>query len=99
MRRYVIGACVALTLLLPIAWVGLDNFNDGIDTQDTAEIDNDNQDADSDEDAQILRTLESRGAYLSRAGNCMSCHTQPGGEPYAGGRVFETPFGLSLIHI
>ncbi len=57
MRRYVLGACVALTLLLPIAWVGFDNFYDGVDTQDTAENDNDNQDADSEGDAQVLRTL------------------------------------------
>ncbi len=34
-----------------------------------------------------------KGAYLARAGNCMACHTSPGGEPYAGGRPIETPFG------
>lgn len=34
-----------------------------------------------------------RGAYLARAGNCMGCHTVPGGAPYAGGRALETPFG------
>ena len=34
-----------------------------------------------------------RGAYLARAGNCMACHTSQGGEPYAGGRPIETPFG------
>ena len=34
-----------------------------------------------------------RGAYLARAGNCMACHTARGGEPYAGGRAIETPFG------
>ncbi|WP_066340662.1 cytochrome c [Azohydromonas lata] len=34
-----------------------------------------------------------RGAYLARAGNCMGCHTARGGEPYAGGRPLETPFG------
>lgn len=34
-----------------------------------------------------------RGAYLARAGNCMACHTARGGEPYAGGRSIETPFG------
>jgi mono/diheme cytochrome c family protein len=33
------------------------------------------------------------GAYLARAGNCQSCHTQRGGEPYAGGRGVPTPFG------
>ena len=34
-----------------------------------------------------------RGAYLARAGNCMACHTERGGEPYAGGRAIDTPFG------
>lgn len=34
-----------------------------------------------------------RGAYLARAGNCMLCHTERGGAPYAGGRPIETPFG------
>ena len=34
-----------------------------------------------------------RGAYLARAGNCMGCHSARGGEPYAGGRGIDTPFG------
>jgi len=33
------------------------------------------------------------GAYLARAGNCQACHSARGGEPYAGGRAIETPFG------
>lgn len=34
-----------------------------------------------------------RGATLARAGNCWACHTARGGEPYAGGRGIDTPFG------
>jgi mono/diheme cytochrome c family protein len=34
-----------------------------------------------------------RGAYLSRAGNCVACHTARGGAEYAGGRAVHTPFG------
>jgi mono/diheme cytochrome c family protein len=34
-----------------------------------------------------------RGEYLTRAGNCMTCHTSRGGTPFAGGRGIETPFG------
>jgi len=34
-----------------------------------------------------------RGAYLARIGNCALCHTARGGEPYAGGRGIDTPFG------
>jgi cytochrome c553 len=34
-----------------------------------------------------------RGAYLARVGNCIACHTERGGIPFAGGRAIETPFG------
>ncbi len=34
-----------------------------------------------------------RGKYLVTAGNCISCHTRPGGTPFTGGRPFVTPFG------
>ena len=34
-----------------------------------------------------------RGEYLARAGDCVSCHTAPGGKPYAGGLYMPTPFG------
>lgn len=36
----------------------------------------------------------SRGAYLARAGNCIGCHTTAAGQPFAGGRGVDTPFGL-----
>ncbi|WP_067563156.1 c-type cytochrome [Halofilum ochraceum] len=34
-----------------------------------------------------------RGRYLARVGNCTGCHTEPGGEPLAGGLALETDFG------
>jgi mono/diheme cytochrome c family protein len=34
-----------------------------------------------------------RGEYLSRAGNCIACHTARGGDAYAGGLGVRTPFG------
>jgi mono/diheme cytochrome c family protein len=37
--------------------------------------------------------IVTRGAYLVRAGGCVSCHTVPGGTPFAGGRALATPFG------
>jgi mono/diheme cytochrome c family protein len=39
------------------------------------------------------RTVILRGAQLAAIGNCGSCHTRPGGEPYAGGLAMDTPFG------
>lgn len=38
-------------------------------------------------------SLVARGAYLARAGNCQTCHTAQGGQPYAGGLGIATPFG------
>ncbi len=35
-----------------------------------------------------------RGAYLVRAGDCISCHTAPGGAPFAGGLPTNTGFGV-----
>ena len=41
----------------------------------------------------VLETAVERGKYLADAGNCISCHTRPGGDPFTGGVPFETPFG------
>jgi mono/diheme cytochrome c family protein len=32
--------------------------------------------------------LISKGEYLSRAGDCVACHTAKGGKPYAGGSCY-----------
>lgn len=34
-----------------------------------------------------------RGLYLARVGDCVSCHTDQGGKPFAGGFPVPTPFG------
>ncbi|KAB8310086.1 cytochrome c [Erwinia endophytica] len=34
-----------------------------------------------------------RGEYLARAGDCVACHTQKGGKPFAGGLAMATPIG------
>src|SRR4051812_29784322 len=38
-------------------------------------------------------TAVERGKYIATAGNCATCHTAEGGEPFAGGLAFATPFG------
>ena len=38
--------------------------------------------------------LVQRGAYLARLGDCVACHTAPGGAPLAGGLAMHTPFGV-----
>jgi mono/diheme cytochrome c family protein len=39
--------------------------------------------------------MAERGAYLTRAGGCVSCHwdRKGGGQPFAGGLALKTPFG------
>jgi mono/diheme cytochrome c family protein len=37
--------------------------------------------------------LVRRGEYLARMGDCVACHSVPGGKPYAGGLMINTPFG------
>ena len=41
------------------------------------------------DDAQIAR-----GRALATVGDCIACHTVPGGQNFAGGRDIETPFGI-----
>jgi len=44
------------------------------------------------EDNQAFEKIE-RGRYLAVLGDCVGCHTAPGGKPFAGGAALETPFG------
>ena len=37
--------------------------------------------------------LVERGATFALLGACETCHTAPGGAPFAGGRAIQTPFG------
>ena len=39
------------------------------------------------------RALATKGEYLARAGDCIACHTNPGGARFAGGLAMATPFG------
>ena len=37
-----------------------------------------------------------RGKALATAGDCVACHTAPGGTPFAGGLALQTPFGAIM---
>jgi hypothetical protein len=45
--------------------------------------------------AELLKSasLIERGEYLTRAADCVVCHTAKDGVPFAGGRAFVLPFG------
>jgi mono/diheme cytochrome c family protein len=43
--------------------------------------------------AQSGEQLIKHGEYLSRAGDCIACHTANGGKPFAGGLGIDTPLG------
>ena len=79
MRRGVCALCAVLLALA--AWVVFDNFADGVDI-DAVQL-----------PKPASAEWVAQGAYLARAGNCVSCHTAPGQAPYAGGRALATPFG------
>jgi mono/diheme cytochrome c family protein len=40
--------------------------------------------------------LIARGRYVVAMGDCQGCHTNHGGQPFAGGRPIATPFGTVL---
>jgi mono/diheme cytochrome c family protein len=43
--------------------------------------------------AQQKAEIIARGEYLAQAGDCVACHTAPGGKLFAGGHAMPTPFG------
>lgn len=47
------------------------------------------------DDPQQFTKIE-KGRYLAIVGDCVSCHTAPGGESFAGGLEMSTPFGTLL---
>lgn len=38
-----------------------------------------------------------KGRALTTAGDCIACHTAPGGVPFAGGLGLQTPFGTIMV--
>ena len=79
-----LARALGLLLVLLSAWVVWDNWGRGrvrLGTEPGVAA-----------AAPSAATLE-RGRDLLRAGNCVACHTRRGGEPLAGGRAIETPFG------
>jgi mono/diheme cytochrome c family protein len=47
--------------------------------------------------ADATTQIINKGEYLARAGDCVACHTAPGGVPFAGGRAMPTPFGSLYV--
>ncbi|MEP6588971.1 MAG: cytochrome c, partial [Polaromonas sp.] len=76
--KFALGICLLAAATAAAVWSL--NVRDEVDVKTTAAF------APSD-------SLIARGAYLARAGNCMTCHTARGGQPYAGGLGLATPFG------
>ena len=49
--------------------------------------------------AQTARaSATARGEYLARAGDCVACHSAPGGKAFAGGLKMGTPLGTIFDH-
>jgi mono/diheme cytochrome c family protein len=81
--RIVLTALVALAALLALIGVALTLLHPGMLPQRSG--------------AAVPRSAATqiieRGEYLARAGDCVACHTEPTGRPFAGGRAMPTPFG------
>ena len=78
-------ATVTIFFLLALCtWVAWDNWGRFLHTSELS--------TSQASDRPALEVL-ARGEYLTRIGGCMACHTAKGGEPLAGGRRIDTPFG------
>ncbi len=80
--QLLLGASLALVSATALIWL--------LNTRDEVDVNAPGA------DRPVSQSMVERGAYLARAGNCMTCHTARGGERYAGGRGIETPFGTVL---
>lgn len=79
MRRFLLWL-IAVLIAVPLVFVALEFVHEpGSDSQGYVVLDAGGQ-------------IE-KGRYLAQAGDCLACHTERGGAPYAGGRAIRTPFG------
>jgi mono/diheme cytochrome c family protein len=76
-RRYAVGA-------IALAFLGLAGGR--VYAQDSAPV---SAATSASPDAALI----AKGKYLATAGDCISCHTRPDGEEFAGGLPLKTPFG------
>lgn len=81
MRKFGIKAVVGLLVAAGLAIGGaqLLTANRKVDTAASVDI-------------QDRRLIEA-GAYIARTGDCVACHSVPGGKPFAGGLAMQTPVG------
>jgi mono/diheme cytochrome c family protein len=79
-----LAAIIFSALLTLSAWIAWDNWGRFFLTTAAASLPTETLPA-----SQAL----ARGEYLAHIGGCIACHTAKGGEPLAGGRRIETPFG------
>ena len=87
-RQYLSSSLWRIAALSCVLVIGVGLVIAALNTRDESDIDTSHGELVADA-AQIRR-----GAYLARAGNCQSCHTQVDAEPYAGGEGIQTPFGV-----
>ncbi len=97
MRTGTIGTVIAIVVVVALGVYGWRTFNSGpmaFAGGSTVAL-SDYHDADP---AGVPASLANanqvkRGEYLTRAADCVVCHTAPGGRQYAGGLAFNLPFG------
>ena len=80
-HKFVVAICLVAAGAAALVW--------SLNQRDEAPLDT----SAAPQSAALDSSLVERGAYLTRAGNCLSCHTARGGQDYAGGLGIATPFG------
>lgn len=102
-KHAIVASLSALVVgTLSASWAA-EGVSNGADVGTTPNVQNNSSRAGADTDAKVRtgatgdseQTLRiKRGEYLSRAGDCIACHTAPGGKPFAGGLGIESPLGM-----
>jgi mono/diheme cytochrome c family protein len=78
------AALLAVVTLTLSTWVAWDNWGRFLQTSATSAVPTTT--------SEKTETI-ANGKYLAHIGGCVACHTSKGGEPLAGGRRIDTPFG------
>lgn len=94
MHRKIIAMLLVLTFL-GLSFVLWSVWKSGVfrTSSDELAAANQIQSPSSEQNNDALSAQITRGKYLASVGDCIACHTAPGGKPLAGGLAMATPYG------
>ncbi len=94
MHRKIIAALMVLTFL-GLAFVLWSVWESGVFRSSSDELvtTQQSQPPSPEQNNDTLAAQITHGKYLASVGDCIACHTTPGGKPLAGGLAMATPYG------